>query len=574
MTDGRPTLLEELASELIDHLTIDWERVRRRAGEPTSSWTGLQLLEQVGQTYQAASRARTEAEDTPALFRWGPLEVREPIGRGSYSEVYRAWDPQLDRTVALKLRRDSCPRSPASWLAEGRRLARLRHPHVLTVYGAAVFDGRAGIWSEFLPGPNLDRLLEEEGPLPYERLLTIGREVRSGLRAIHQADLIHGDVKAANVALRADGSAVLVDLGSGRIPGATSDLLGSQGSPITTAPEILDGGRPSRAGDYYSFGALLYHLAASRPPIESSHYTELLARAKAGDTTPLSELRPDLPASFVTAVHRTLALDPEARRAGYDSFDQASDPELAVAGPKPPRSTVRRPRFFGLLAVATLLLTVGALAWTLRDRAAIAPVVPQVELARLGPQGGALRDGDPTRLGERLVLDLEVDHPAYLYLLNEDEKGALFVLYPLSSPESPQPLPAGQHRLPGLTEEGERQSWVVTSAGGVEHFLVVVSRREVPVLEEFRRSHATAGERELPVPEAPTRSEDMADRAARDRPTPAAPSDVVRGVGGVAREFTLPPRLAQLSAEISEIPGTWQRSIRLVNPEFTPLREE
>jgi hypothetical protein len=111
-----------------------------------------------------------EAPSGDILFAWGPLLVREKLGEGSFGEVFRAFDPVLQRDVALKLKRPAGPghgteaTGPLTHLEEARRLARVRHPNVLIVHGIEIHDGRAGLWTELVRGETLEAVLERSGP--------------------------------------------------------------------------------------------------------------------------------------------------------------------------------------------------------------------------------------------------------------------------------------------------------------------------------------------------------------------------------------------------------------------------
>src|SRR4051812_46083943 len=127
---------------------------------------------------------------------WNGLQLRERIGEGAFGEVYRAWDPKLEREVALKLLREPVldPAAGAQLIAEARLLARVRHPNVATVYGADVVDGRAGVWMELVGGDSLESVVGNGGPLPVSRALEIGGALCSALQAVHDAGVAHGDV--------------------------------------------------------------------------------------------------------------------------------------------------------------------------------------------------------------------------------------------------------------------------------------------------------------------------------------------------------------------------------------------
>src|SRR5437899_5436419 len=105
------------------------------------------------------------ADALPEFRRWGHFELREQIGAGRFGTVYRAWDPTLERDVAIKLL-DMAGVDRAAYLREARHLARVRHPHVVHVYGADEFDDLPGFWMELLQGRTLSAELKVRGPLP------------------------------------------------------------------------------------------------------------------------------------------------------------------------------------------------------------------------------------------------------------------------------------------------------------------------------------------------------------------------------------------------------------------------
>ena len=134
----------------------------------------------------------------PAIGRWAHLDLIERLGGGSFGEVYLAWDRHLEREVALKLLRPS--ETPDDDLhtsrivAEGRLLARLHHPNIVTVYGVAVHEGRVGLWMERIHGGTLEQLLHQNGPFSAREAAIVGVELCRALAALHKAGLIHRDI--------------------------------------------------------------------------------------------------------------------------------------------------------------------------------------------------------------------------------------------------------------------------------------------------------------------------------------------------------------------------------------------
>ena len=187
------------------------------------------------------------AQADPLQIRWGPLVVLEKVGRGSFGDVYRAWDPRLDREVALKLIPEEASEAAGSPVVEeGRLLARVRHPNVLTVHGAERIDGRAGIWTEYVRGKCWPQEVARRGPLPADEAARIGADVCGALAAVHAAGLLHRDVKAQNVLRDATGRIVLGDFGTGVPFDEQAGVSDPQvaGTPLYLAPEVIEG-RPA-----------------------------------------------------------------------------------------------------------------------------------------------------------------------------------------------------------------------------------------------------------------------------------------------------------------------------------------
>jgi serine/threonine protein kinase len=198
----------------------------------------------------------------PGPGGWGHLTLQAELGRGGFGVVYRAFDPILQREVALKLQREDLDAARAgSWIEEARKLARVRHPNVLAVHGADVNEGRAGLWSDLLQGETLAARLTREACLARPALIELLRQLGSALDAVHAAGLVHGDVKPENVMLEG-GHAVLMDFGAAAQRGATPRF----GTPGAMAPELLAGGRASGASDIYSLGVMLCR--AALPAVE------------------------------------------------------------------------------------------------------------------------------------------------------------------------------------------------------------------------------------------------------------------------------------------------------------------
>ena len=310
--------LTDLAAAVADGSGIDWDHAEWSVSDPLERAAVRQLRRLAN--IAEATRAR--------LARWGPLEIRSELGRGAFGRVYRAWDPQLEREVALKLIDQRARASSSAALREGRLLAQVRHPNVVVVHGADVFDDRVGIWMELVQGQTLKEMVEAHGPFgAYEGAL-IGREVCRALAAIHNRGIIHRDVKAQNVMREAGGRTVLMDLGASEAVAAAAEPGTLRGTPAYLAPELLAGSGPSVQSDVYSVGVLLYYLVSGAFPVTGSSLQDLRERHARGDRIPLRDRRADLPSALVHAVAAALEADPAARPGSAGALEAMLDRAL------------------------------------------------------------------------------------------------------------------------------------------------------------------------------------------------------------------------------------------------------
>jgi hypothetical protein len=296
----------------------------RRPTPSASESDGLRLIDQLVRVFGAHSEDSPEAG---ALFTWGTLEVKEKLASGSFGDVFAAWDPTLHREVALKLRTPEV--GALRWLDEARNVARVRHPHVLTVYGADVLEGRAGIWTELIAGQTLEHELQNNGPFSQHEALRVGRDIASALSAVHATGLVHGDVKTDNIMLE-DGAAprraVLVDFGTademlpdGEVP---AYLIGT---PLTMAPEVLDGQPATGSSDVYGLGVTLFRLLTGRYPVQAETIDALRRAHATGAKVSLRSVAPSVSPRLARVIERALEPSPGKRWPSADAFRRALD---------------------------------------------------------------------------------------------------------------------------------------------------------------------------------------------------------------------------------------------------------
>jgi tRNA A-37 threonylcarbamoyl transferase component Bud32 len=321
--------IEELLATVSDGAQVDWDAAVR--GAPPRDRARVEALREVARIADFNRSLQREGAtgvrgDVPE--RWGDLALFERIGSGAHAEVFRAWDAKLQRDVAVKLLRAASPDAAlpadALLLEEGRALARIRHPNVVTVHGIDRHEGRVGLWMELVRGTTLEHEVLQRGPLELADVGRLGTEIGSALAAVHAAGLLHRDVKPANVVRDAEGRFVLADFGLGLRWDEASQTTRPSGTPMYMAPELLAGSAPSARSDVYSLGMLMWFALAGRHPFDIATLDELRAAAKRGPRPALREVRPDVPAGFAAVVERAIAPDPAARFAGAQAGSLAS----------------------------------------------------------------------------------------------------------------------------------------------------------------------------------------------------------------------------------------------------------
>ncbi|MFD3542700.1 serine/threonine-protein kinase [Streptomyces sp. NPDC058662] len=273
----------------------------------------------------------------------GRFELLAPLGSGGMGTVWRARDIALHREVALKEVRPPDPATAAAQpgltvqlreraVREARALARLAHPHVVTIYHIveppAGTDGHPWIVMELVKGGSLHDLLAN-GPMEVADVLRLGLDVLSALRAAHAEGVLHRDVKPANVLLRPGGGAVLTDFGIAALHGSTG--LTSTGvligSPEYIAPERVRGEEGLAASDLWSLGMMLYVAAEGAHPLRRA--TSL--------ATVVAVLDEPIPAPvrsgpLAPVLERLLVRDPAARPDGALLERLLHDASTALAG--------------------------------------------------------------------------------------------------------------------------------------------------------------------------------------------------------------------------------------------------
>lgn len=356
-------LVAELAGAVLDGTPVDWAAAESRADEADRPLIEqLRVMATLAELHRrvpfppAAATLTAVHDGAEGFEHWGHLRVLERIGGGAFGEVYQAWDTRLDREVALKLLpadRVAGDGSASSIIQEGRLLARVRHPNVVTIYGAQQIGRRIGLWMEFVRGRTLKQMVDDGRVFSGAEAIEIGAELCRAVAAVHGAGLLHRDIKAQNVMLADNGRPVLMDFGTGREL-ADNSAYDLAGTPLYLAPEILGGREAAVQSDIYSLGVLLYYLVTGSYPVRARTLRDVRSAHERNERVNIRTARPDLSPKLARIIERAIDPQPEHRYPSADAF--AAD--LAAIKPRPILVS-----FAYAMAVAAALVLMLGLGW-------------------------------------------------------------------------------------------------------------------------------------------------------------------------------------------------------------------
>jgi serine/threonine protein kinase len=257
------------------------------------------------------------AADESQRLLAGRYRLGAVIGRGGMGAVWRARDELLHRDVAVKEivwpaqldaeeRETACRRA----VREAQLAARVRHPNVVGVYDIVEEDDRPSIVMELVPFRSLRDAVAEDGPVTPAQAARVGLSVLAALRAVHEAGVVHRDVKPANILLGPEGRVVLTDFGIAKAADSPALTVSGVllGSPSYLAPERARGGRAGPAADMWALGASLYAAVEGRPPFERDGVLASLTAVVADELEPAPRAGPLRP-----VIEGLLRKDPAAR---------------------------------------------------------------------------------------------------------------------------------------------------------------------------------------------------------------------------------------------------------------------
>ena len=248
-------------------------------------------------------------------------QIEEPIGRGGMATIYRGYDTQMKRPVAIKVLREVYS-TDAKFVMRFQRSAKaqadLQHPNIVQVYDYGQTDGNYYIVMELIEGTDLRRYLRARGVLDIDRAVIIAHDVALGLGAAHQRGIVHMSVKTQNILIGRDGSIKLTDFGIASVYKDINDeRLTDTGMTLGTVqyypPEQAQGEIVSPAADVYSLGIVMYEMLTARPPFDGDTPVAVAMAHIHDAPTPPRQLNPHIPLALEVIILHCLEKVPEMR---------------------------------------------------------------------------------------------------------------------------------------------------------------------------------------------------------------------------------------------------------------------
>jgi eukaryotic-like serine/threonine-protein kinase len=257
-----------------------------------------------------------------ALMKAGRYEIVGELGRGAMGVVYKAQDPVIGRTVAvkaIKLNAEgtglSRPELLARFQTEARAAGLLTHPNIVVVFDAGEEDGLYYITMELVEGKSLQNLLDDGHAFPLPRVLRIMEQACSALQFAHERNVVHRDIKPANLMLTADDTVKVTDFGTAKILqfGTVSQTSHVMGTPSYMSPEQVKGRAVDGRSDIFSLGVMLYEMVAREKPFPGQNITTVIYKIVNEEPVPPKQVDPSIHAGISAAVMKALAKDPDRR---------------------------------------------------------------------------------------------------------------------------------------------------------------------------------------------------------------------------------------------------------------------
>jgi formylglycine-generating enzyme required for sulfatase activity/tRNA A-37 threonylcarbamoyl transferase component Bud32 len=267
----------------------------------------------------------------------GQYRIIEMLGKGGMATVYKAIQTSVNRLVAVKILPQSLLHDEnfmKRFRQEAEVIARLEHFHILPIYDYGEHDDMPYIVMRYLEGGTLQDRVKQYGPLPWDEILLVTRQVAGALDYAHARNVIHRDVKPSNVLLDGEGNAYLVDFGIAKMTESTAHLTGSGivGTPAYMAPEQSQPGPPLPSMDIYALGVTIFEMMTGQQPYRAETPIAQIMMHIQNPIPSLQDFDTAIPPAVDEVVGRALAKDPAERYASAGELAHALEAAVARVG--------------------------------------------------------------------------------------------------------------------------------------------------------------------------------------------------------------------------------------------------
>jgi len=350
---------------------------RRVQVSDSSEWSADNSDAPHGDSLQQLTDATilTPATHPELLGRIGKYDIEEVIGRGGMGVVYRGYDSELRRAVAIKVLSPHLASNGTArkrFAREAQAAAAVVHPHAIPIYGVNSTGKLPYIVMPLICGPSIQQHVETDGPMEPKDIIRVALQIAAGLEAAHKQGLVHRDIKPANILMEENVSRVMItDFGLAR---AADDAAMTQtgwlaGTPHYMSPEQASGQAVDASSDLFSLGGTMYFMATGRVPFRADTPVAVLNLICHKRVVPVQQLNSDIPRSLASIIEKLLAKNPAHRFASAEQLHNLLEKHLAhlqhpdtIPEPKPVRNADRqlgRSMVLATAAATLLALAIG-----------------------------------------------------------------------------------------------------------------------------------------------------------------------------------------------------------------------
>ena len=329
-------------------------------------------------------------------MNYGRYEIQKELGKGAMGVVYQARDPQINRTIALKVLREDRVTSEdfvKRFLKEAMAIGRLSHPNIVTIYDVGQDHDTIYLAMEYLEGRPFNDIIRER-TLSFPEIAELAVQLAECLDYAHKKGIVHRDIKPSNIMLTPEGKVKLTDFGIARIedPSMKDQTRAGEilGTPVYMSPEQVMGQPLDGRSDLYSLGVILYELAAGRRPYSGENLAAIFRAITLDEPQDASTINPSIPPALASLIMKGLHKDASQRfqtgeemATAYRDFLRKLETDAAVketAPKKPPYTAI-----ISVLVLIILLFSAGAFYLTTSKKESNTTAAPkeQVELTSL-----------------------------------------------------------------------------------------------------------------------------------------------------------------------------------------------